>query len=68
MDHDNIVVANESPPLKSVPKTAEKRPNGPSICGAMSQQRGDLSNRSVPQKFLHLVGCRDLRAQAPTKR
>ena len=31
------------------------------ICGAMSLQRGDSGrgNKSVPQKFVHLVGCRD---------
>jgi hypothetical protein len=31
------------------------------ICGAMSLQRGDSGrgNESVPQKFVHLVGCRD---------
>jgi hypothetical protein len=68
MDRDNIVVANESPPLKSAPKTAEERLHGPSICGAMSQQCGDLSNQSAPQKFLHLVGCRDPGAQVPIKR
>jgi hypothetical protein len=34
----------------------------------MSQQCGDLSNQSAPQKFLHLVGCRDPGAQAPNKR
>jgi hypothetical protein len=32
-----------------------------SICGAMSLQGGDggRGNESVPQKFVHLVGCRD---------
>ncbi len=29
------------------------------ICGAMSQQCGDNGNASAPQKFVHLVGCRD---------
>ncbi len=31
------------------------------ICGAMSLQRGDSGrgNESVPQKLVHLVGCRD---------
>jgi hypothetical protein len=31
------------------------------ICGAMSLQGGDSGrgNESVPQKFVHLVGCRD---------
>lgn len=32
------------------------------ICGAMAQQRradGTDDNESTPQKFVHLVGCRD---------
>lgn len=30
------------------------------LCGAMSQQGGEFrGNVSAPQKFLHLVGCRD---------
>jgi hypothetical protein len=30
------------------------------LCGAMSQQGGEFrGNISAPQKFLHLVGCRD---------
>ncbi len=35
------------------------------ICGAMSQQHGDSGrgNESVPQKFVHLVGCRDPHAR-----
>ena len=34
------------------------------ICGAMSQQRGNSGHESVPQQFVHLVGCRDLEAGA----
>jgi len=36
-----------------------------SICGAMAQQRrydGRDENESVPQQFVHLVGCRDPKA------
>jgi hypothetical protein len=32
------------------------------ICGAMAEQRrsdGRVENESAPQKFVHLVGCRD---------
>jgi hypothetical protein len=30
------------------------------LCGAMSQQGGDFrGNLSAPQKFVHLVGCRE---------
>jgi hypothetical protein len=28
-------------------------------CGAMAQQCGDSGYQSAPQKFIHLVGCRD---------
>ena len=33
------------------------------ICGAMTQQCGDSGNLSAPQKFVHLVGCRDPKAR-----
>ena len=33
------------------------------LCGAMSQQGGEFrGNVSAPQKFVHLVGCRDRKA------
>ena len=37
------------------------QPGTISICGAMSLQGGDSGrgNESVPQKLVHLVGCRD---------
>jgi len=40
--------------------------DGVGICGAMSQQHGDggHGNVSAPQKFVHLVGCRDPNARA----
>jgi hypothetical protein len=35
----------------------------------MSQQRCDSGNYSAPQKFVHLVGCRDPKARpAPSNR
>jgi hypothetical protein len=34
------------------------------VCGAMSQQNGDSGIVSAPQKFVHLVGCRDSKARA----
>jgi len=34
-------------------------------CGAMSQQRTDSGAVSTPQKFLHLVGCRDPKMRPP---
>jgi hypothetical protein len=51
-------------------KTATRKPgqqnSEPStICGAMAQQRCDSGrgNESAPQKFVQLVGYRDLRAR-----
>jgi hypothetical protein len=29
----------------------------------MAQQCGDIGNQSAPQKFVHLVGCRDPQAR-----
>jgi hypothetical protein len=54
-------------PLDQSAGPSELRINKPlqtgtiSICGAMSLQRGDSGrgNESVPQKLVHLVGCRD---------
>ncbi|KRQ95670.1 hypothetical protein CQ12_03530 [Bradyrhizobium jicamae] len=45
------------PSLKRQEK-ASQHPAG--VCGAMSQQGGEFrGNVSAPQKFVHLVGCRD---------
>jgi hypothetical protein len=44
---------------QSVPLKSER----PRICRAMSQQCGDNGNASAPQKFVHLVGCRDPKAR-----
>jgi len=33
------------------------------VCAAMSEQHGDGGNLSAPQKFVHLVGCRDPNAR-----
>jgi hypothetical protein len=40
--------------------------DGARFCGAMAQQRradGSDENGSTPQKFVHLVGCRDPNAR-----
>jgi hypothetical protein len=44
---------------------AQNPPKDGPICGAMAQQCGDLGrgNQSAPQKFVHLVGCRDPKAR-----
>ena len=42
--------------------------DAPRICGAMAEQRrhdGRDGNESVPQQFVHLVGCRDPNARRP---
>jgi hypothetical protein len=44
---------------KTTPGAAERH------CGAMSQQRTDSGATSTPQKFVHLVGCRDPKARPP---
>lgn len=48
------------------PSTQRAETNsGERHCGAMSQQRSDSGAMSTPQKFLHLVGCRDPKARSP---
>jgi hypothetical protein len=50
------------------PKTdhQEKASEHPAdLCGAMSQQGSEFrGNVSAPQKFVHLVGCRERKAEA----
>ena len=48
-------------PTVAAPNSASM--NRPAITGAMSQQCGDNGNFSTPQKFVHLVGCRDAKAR-----
>ena len=47
----------------------KSNPQRPSICGAMTQQCGDSGRgtESAPQKFVHLVGCRDPNARPETR-
>ncbi|MGA7808165.1 hypothetical protein [Bradyrhizobium sp.] len=40
-------------------RTDQPKTNWPNRCGAMSEQRGDTSAQSTPQKFVRLVGYRD---------
>jgi hypothetical protein len=53
----NIGVGNTSAPRKS----------GQQMAGAMSQQGAPImgDNQCSPQKFVRLVGCRDLKARDP---
>jgi hypothetical protein len=70
----NIGVGKQTPTRKSGQPAVEltSRRNGFSeqridnppkterLCGAMSQQGGEFrGNLSAPQKFVHLVGCRE---------
>ena len=52
-------------PELQIDGAAPLKPDGVGICGAMSQQHGDggRGNVSAPQKFVHLVGCRDPNAR-----
>jgi hypothetical protein len=53
---------NSAEPRIEAPNTL--RIKRPGVSGAMSQQCGDSGSHSMPQKFLHLVGCREPRARA----
>ena len=45
------------------PEKASEHPAG--LCGAMSQQGSEFrGNVSAPQKFVHLVGCRERNVEA----
>lgn len=73
MVNGNIDVGNESPTRKPGQPTVENLSGSigsselridsslkKGRCGAMSQQGGEFrGNVSAPQKFVHLVGCRD---------
>jgi hypothetical protein len=61
---EDLTVRDGSPKLRiDDPNPRQKEPV--KVCGAMSQQYGDGSrgNESAPQKFVHLVGCRDPKAR-----
>jgi hypothetical protein len=51
----NIEIGNKTATRNS----GQPKPARPGICGAMSQQCGDLGNQSAPQKFVQLIGYRD---------
>jgi hypothetical protein len=69
----NIDVGSATPtrkpgqPVERQGKTSEAKTSEHPVspCGAMSQQGDEFSgNVSAPQKFVHLVGCRDRKAGA----
>jgi hypothetical protein len=43
----------------SAHRTGKPKTDWPKFSGAMSQQQGDTTAQSMPQKFVHLVGYRD---------
>ena len=76
MGNGNIEVGKRTPTRKSGQPAVElmsgrngseqridNSPKTESLCGAMSQQGGEFrGNLSAPQKFVHLVGCREPKA------
>ena len=59
MGNGNVDVGNQSTARESSLTATQPR-----VCIAMAQQCGsDRGNQSVPQKLLHLVGCRDPKAR-----
>jgi len=65
--HRGSVVGNST---INVGGQAKRKTDAPRICGAMAQQHGaggHHETESVPQAFVHLVGCRDPNArETPT--
>jgi hypothetical protein len=64
------IVAHLTAPAGSPDRQKVDRQDGgrPRFCGAMSQQRDDSGAQSIPQKFVHLVGCCDPKARLSFKR
>jgi len=56
------VIENSAPSELRIDGQNPPKKQGPRICGAMAQQ-GGRGDRSAPQKFVHLVGCRDSKAR-----
>lgn len=67
MGNGNIDVGSATPTRKPGPPVAregETSEHPVSPCGAMSQQGSEFrGNVSAPQKFVHLVGCRERKAR-----
>lgn len=63
MGNGNIEVGSATPtrkPGQPVERQGQASEHPVSLCGAMSQQCSEfLGNVSAPQKFVHLVGCRE---------
>ena len=72
MGSGNIDVGSATPtrkpgqPVERQGKTSEAKTSEQPVdlCGAMSQQGSEFrGNVSAPQKFVHLVGCRERKAE-----
>ena len=67
MGSGNINVGSTTPTPKSgqpVERQGKTLEHPVSPCGAMSQQGSEFrGNVSAPQKFVHLVGCRERKAK-----
>ena len=68
MGSGNIDVGSATPtrkPGQPVERQGETSEHPVSLCGAMSQQGSEFrGNVSSPQKFVHLVGCRERKSEA----
>ena len=67
MGSGNIDVGSATPtrkPGQPAERQGETSEHPVSLCGAMSQQGSEFrGNVSAPQKFVHLVGCRDRKGE-----
>ncbi|HVQ68254.1 MAG TPA: hypothetical protein VMT08_12220 [Bradyrhizobium sp.] len=67
MGNGNIDVGSATPtrkPGQPVERQGETSEQPVSLCGAMSQQGSEFcGNVSAPQKFVHLVGCRERKGE-----
>jgi hypothetical protein len=63
------LAGNDDASARQIDKSNPRKTGRPSICGAMTQQCGDSGRgtESAPQKFVHLVGCRDPNARPETR-
>jgi hypothetical protein len=62
------LAGNDSSSPRGIDRSNPQKTERPRICGAMTEQCGDSGrgNESAPQKFVHLVGCRDPNARPQT--
>ena len=63
------LAGNDSSSLRRIDESNRQKTERPRICGAMTEQCGDSGrgNDQTPQKFVHLVGCRDPNARPETR-